>query len=363
MNRQLLSLTLYLHLSGPSYSPSLRRIFAFAILLPVRASVNPPKRIALEGPTRRATAARTWSYVMGLLFCVGALVVAAVAVRVGPTVVDEIGQLWKDPIGLDIPERHDEMPTRHYFTNSEEKVSMLEHALDHIVPAKRPALKSLAEILRKRIREGNSSAIAIHGLLTEEIPSYCNGTWSTSAESKAKVQSLKHRLMHLYRHAGDPAARLRDALDITQKIRLVVDDEEDATVKAMRESDKEIDQTGRGWGSQIAWFASRSRDRADYARLQARRKIHEEILIALMGLDKALSGGWFFWAAAQRAIEDERLMEDVGRLESMVEEGALDEQAAKEILLKVSEVVQETALGKWRERSARKSLIDRGIVE
>ena len=282
---------------------------------------------------------------MTLLFCVCALVVTAVAVRVGPTLVDEISQLWKDPIGLDITERHDEMPTTHYFTHSEEKVSMLEDALDHVIPAKSPGLKSLAEILRKRIREGNTSALATHRLLTEEIPSSCNGTWSTSAESKAKVQSLKHRVKQLYHQVGHPAARLRDALNITQKIRLVVHDEEDATVKAMRESDKEIDQIGRGWNSQIAWLASRSRDSADYTRLQALRKFHEEILMALIGLDTALWKALSFWVAAQWAIENERLMEDVGRLESMVEEGALDEQAAKEILLKVSKVVRKTGNG------------------
>ena len=300
---------------------------------------------------------------MALLFCVCALVVTAVAVRVGPTVVDEVRQLWKDQIELDIMEMHDEMPTRHYFTNSEEKVLMLEDALNHVVPAKSPGLKSLAEIIRKRIREGNTSAIATHRLLTEEIPSYCNGTWSTSAESKAKVQSLKHRVKQLCHQAGRPAARLRDALNITQKIRLIVHDEEDATVKAMRESDKEIDQIGRGWNSQIAWLASRSRDSADYARMQARRKVHEEILVALIDLDKALWKGLFFWAAAQWAIENERLMEDVGRLESMVEEGALDEQAAKEILLKVSKIVQKTAIGEWRDGSIHHDLIFRGIVE
>ena len=260
-------------------------------------------------------------------------------------------------------EMHDEMPTRHCFTHSEVKVSMLEPALDHVVPVKSPGLKSLAEILRKRIREGNTSAIATHRLLTEEIPSYCNGTWSTSAESKAKVQSLKHRVKHLYSQVGHPAARLRDALNITHKIRLVVHDEEDATVKAMRESDNRIDQTGRGWNSRIAWLASRSRDGADYARLQARRKFYEEILMALIGLDKALWQGLFFWAAAQWAIENERLMEDVGRLESMVQEGALDEQAAKKILLKVSTVVQKTAMGEWRDGSIHHDLIVRGIVE
>lgn len=255
------------------------------------------------------------------------------------------------------------MPTTHCFTYSEEKVLMLENALGHVVPAKSPGLKSLAEILRKRIREGNTSAIATHRLLTEEIPLSCNGTWSTSAESKAKVQSLKHRVKHLYHQAGHPAARLRDALNITQKIRLIVHDEEDATVKAMRESDKEIDQIGRGWNSPIAWLASRSQDSANYARLQDRRKFHEEILMALIELDKALWEGLFFWAAAQWAIANERLMEDVGRLESMVEEEALDEQAAKEILLKVSRVVQEAAMGKWRDGSIQHNLIVRGIVE
>ena len=288
---------------------------------------------------------------------------AAFTVWVGPTVVDEISQLWKDPIGLDITEMHEEMPTRHYFTHSEEKVLMLGNALDHVIAAKSAGLKSLAEILRKRIREGNTSAIATHRLLTEEIPWCCNGTWSTSAESKAKVQSLKHRVKQLYHQASHPAARLRDALNLTQKIRLAVHDGEDATVKAMRESNNEIDQTGGGWNSQIAWLASRSRDSASYARLQARRKAHEEILMALIGLDKALWKGVFFWAAAQWAIENERLMEDVGRLESMMEEGALDEQAAKEILLKVSKVVQKTAMGEWRDRSIHHDLIVGGIVE
>ena len=79
--------------------------------------------------------------------------------------------------------------------------------------------------------------------------------------------------------------------------------------------------------------------------MQSRRKFHEEILIALIGLDNALWKGVFFWAAAQWAIENKRLIEDVGRLESIVEEGALDEQAAREILLKVSTVVQKTAMG------------------
>ena len=102
--------------------------------------------------------------------------VAAVAVRVGSAVADDISQLWKDPIGVDVMEIHGEMPTRHYFTNSEEKVLMLEHTLDYIIPAKSLGLKSLAEILRKRIREGNTSAIATHRLLTEEIPSCYNGT-------------------------------------------------------------------------------------------------------------------------------------------------------------------------------------------
>ena len=299
---------------------------------------------------------------MSLLFCVCAFVVAAVAVRVGPTAVDEISQLWKDPIGLDITEMHDEMPTRHYFTHSEEKVLMLQHALDDVAPAKSPGLKSLGEILRKRIREGNTSALATHRLLTEEIPSRCNGTWSTSAESKAKVQSLKHRVKLLYHQAGDPATRLRDALNITQKIRLVVHDEEDATVKAMRKSDNEIDQTGQGWNPQITWLASRSRDSASYPRLQARRKAHEEILMALIGLDQALWKGVFFWAAAQWAIENEQLMEDVGRLESMVEEGAWDEQAAEEILLKVSKIVQKSAMGEWRDRSIHHDLVVRGVV-
>ena len=300
---------------------------------------------------------------MALLKIVCALVVAAVAVQVGTTVVDKISQLWKDPIGVNIMEMHDEMPTRHCFIHSGEKVLMLEHALDHVVPAKSPGLKSLAEILRKRIREGNTSAIATHRLLTEEIPSCCNGTWSTSAESKARVQSLKHRVKQLHHQAGHPAARLRDALNITQKIRLVVHDEEDETVRAMRESDKEIDQIGGGWKSQIAWLASRSQDGADYARMQARRNAHEEIVMALIDLDKALWKGVFFWAAAQWAIENERLMEDVGRLESMMDEGALDEEAAKEILLKVSKVVQKTATGEWRDGSIHHDLIVGGIVE
>ena len=118
----------------------------------------------------------SWLCIMALLFCVCALVVAAVAVRGGPAVVDEISHLWKDPIELDIMEMHDKMPTTDCFTHSEEKVLILEHALDHIIPAKSPGLKSLTEILRKRIREGNTSAIATYRLLTKEIPSCYNNT-------------------------------------------------------------------------------------------------------------------------------------------------------------------------------------------
>ena len=59
--------------------------------------------------------------------------------------------------------------------------------------------------------------------------------------------------------------------------------------------------------------------------MQARRKIHEEILMALIELDKELWKGLFFWVATQWAIENKRLVEDVGRLKSIVEDGALDE--------------------------------------
>ena len=298
----------------------------------------PPKDSELREPL-----ARSCTSLVILLLC--ALVVVVVVVRIGHTVVEELGRLSKDEIDLDIAEMHYEMPTRHCFTDSEEEVSMLEQVLDRDQSVKSPGLKSLTEILRKRVREAESSAMANHKLLTESIPSYCGGIWSTSAESKAKANSLKHYVKHLTYQAGHPASRIRDALGSTQKIRLIVDDELNAIVTAIREYDNKIDQTYRGWGAPIAWFSSRSRDPADYVRLQARRHVHEKTVMALDNCDRALRRGLPFWAGAQMAIEVANLTEKVGRLESMVEEGPLDWQMAEEILRKVLKVVQNAAIG------------------
>ena len=297
----------------------------------------------------RNPSARSWTLIVFLLLCT--IGMAAAAVGVAPSVIDEISRLSKDPVEINLTEMYYGMPTRHhYFTDSEEQVSILEQVLDRDMSAKSPGLKSLTEILRQRIREGKTSAIATHKLLAEEIPSYCAGAWSASAESKVKVKTLEHYVKYLVHQVGHPAFRLRGALNSTQKIRLVVDDEEDATVKAMGEYDQGIDQTGRGWGSQIAWFSRRSRDPAEYTRLQARREVHGKILLALDEVEKPLWVGSYFWEAAQTAIESESLIENVERLERMVE-GPFDEEAAEEILLNVLKVVQKTAMGKWDERA------------
>ena len=286
-------------------------------------------------------------YILVLLLCAIVALAGgvAVAVRVGPIIADGSSRLWKNPMALNIGVTHYEMPRRHYFTDSREQVLILEQALERNVQARNPGLESATEILAERIREGETSALATLKLLTEDIPLYCAGAWSTSTGSKAKVKSLKHHVARLKYQAGNPASRIREALDSTQKIRLIVKDEVDATIKAMRQYDKDIDQTGRGLGSLVAWFSDRSKDPAEYARLQALRQDYDEVLMALDRCENALWADWGFWTATQTAIEIASLPEAVGRLDLMVEEGPFDEEVAEKILLKVLEVVQNAVMG------------------